>query len=112
MDPKEINEWISRAIDRGWIDPDCYVRNTNAIFDDFDTPLQLRIDGPNGHKFPPDYQCAPDEYEALLWFSERWGTHHFTAGNGTGIVTLDPWGESRTVRDGELRSKRIFRRIA
>jgi hypothetical protein len=36
---------------------------------------------------------------------------HFVVGDGV-TVDWDPYGKSRTVRDGKLVSKRIFRRIA
>jgi hypothetical protein len=33
---------------------------------------------------------------------------HFVAGDGLCHVAYDPWGVSKTVREGELRSRRVF----
>lgn len=64
-----------------------------------------------------DYQCGPGEFEILKFHHPQNGWDHFVAGNGSGIVTYDPWGavapydHSLTVSEGTLESKRRFRRI-
>lgn len=97
---------------------------TSCIEHDYCTP-QLFVNVPSGCFFvgglkvsyrdewtSRDYRCRPDELEILRWTRPRpdgeWV--HFVAGNGRGVVTYDPWhGGARTVRDGVLADKRIFR---
>jgi hypothetical protein len=62
-------------------------------------------------KEAPDYQAKPGELEVLR-FERDTGISHFVAGDGSGRVAFDPYGDSRTVREGVLASKRIFRRQA
>jgi hypothetical protein len=59
----------------------------------------------------PDRACRGREFEILKWYNPRTRLGHFTGGNGYGYVTYDPMGESITVEEGFLQSKRIFRRI-
>jgi hypothetical protein len=59
----------------------------------------------------PDTICKSREFEILDWYNPGTKKRHFTAGDGKGRVTYDPMGESITMRDGFLRSKRIFRRV-
>jgi hypothetical protein len=59
-----------------------------------------------------DYEVKPDELAIDRW--ERTtgsGTVvHFVVSDGKGGVAYDPYGDSRTVREGTLVSKRIFSR--
>ncbi len=56
----------------------------------------------------PVYVCDAGEFEALYFEHPKSGGH-FTAGDGNGNVTYDPWGVSISATEGELVSKRIFR---
>ena len=52
------------------------------------------------------YLCASGEYEMILW---RHGAYsHATAGNGNGVVTYDPLGESFSVANGVQSAKIIL----
>lgn len=64
----------------------------------------------NDRHDPPSYQCDDNEFEILKFV--KGATAHFVAGDGNGNVAYDPWGDSNTVRNGYLQSKRIFRRLA
>lgn len=55
---------------------------------------------------PAEYVCRPGEWEHLHWVAPD--AEHFTAGDGRGRVTYDPWGESETVQVGKVQDKRIF----
>jgi len=59
-----------------------------------------------------DYMATKGEQE-ILYF-ERNDTMqtvgHFVVGDGMGVVSYDPYGDSLTVKKGKLHSKRIFRR--
>lgn len=60
-----------------------------------------------------EYIAKPDEREIMRY--ERVDGmkvySHFVVGDGLGRVLWDPLGESRTVREGKLVSKRIVRRV-
>jgi len=64
-----------------------------------------------------DYKCKLDEVEVLRyeWTETKIGESkvhgHFVLGDGTGRVFFDPFGESQTVKNGKLVSKRIFRKV-
>ena len=55
----------------------------------------------------PDRMCSEKEFEILYWKHPSVGGH-FTAGDGRGRVTYDPWGVSKAATEGALISKRIF----
>jgi len=55
----------------------------------------------------PDYVCKEGEAEILLFTHGKYS--HFVVGNGSGVVTYDPWGVSICATEGELKSKRIFK---
>ena len=52
--------------------------------------------------------CEKNEREILQWYNPRTKFKHFTAGNGSGVCTYDSLGESVTVREGFVISKRVF----
>ena len=56
----------------------------------------------------PEYECKDDEVEILRF--ELGNQSHFVVGDGNGRVTYDPMGVSKTVAEGRLVSKRIFRK--
>ena len=60
------------------------------------------------------YPTKPGELEILRFERKDVGAvvGHFVVGDGSGGVAWDPFGESRTVRDGVLISKRVFYREA
>jgi len=100
-----INDLYKSFHKKGWIDEECTVLNPNAIFGflEFDVLYSDRHE-------PPTRICLADEIEILCFHHWRYG-EHFTAGDGLGRVTYDPWGVSRCATEGELVSKRIFRRL-
>jgi len=83
-----------------------YILDWEGLFNFFPSMNVLYT---NRHE-TPDRMCKEGEFEILDWFNPQRGKRHFTAGNGRGYVTYDPMGESLTVKEGFLRSKRIFRR--
>lgn len=84
-----------------------YILQWEKIFNFFP---HLEVIYTNRHE-DPSRICRGREFEILYWYNPETGLHHFTSGNGRGYVTYDSMGESVTVRDGFLESKRIFRRI-
>lgn len=84
-----------------------YITYWEKIFNFFP---HLKIIYTNKHE-DPGRLCRGREFEILDWYNPETHKRHFTAGNGRGCVTYDSMGESVTVRDGFLRSKRIFKRV-
>jgi len=95
------------ALDKKYIDPDCYVRDPGAV---------LRLAA--GEKWevrhePANYIPWENEFEILRFERKTTGTtySHFVVGDGRGGVAYDPLGKSRTVAEGKLVSKRIVRKV-
>ena len=99
-----INDLYHKIHKCGWIDGQCTILNPQAIFG----YLGMDVTYTNRHE-EPWKNCRENEIE-ILKFSSTHGDH-FVVGDGSGHVAYDPWGSSRAVRQGELESKRIFRRL-
>jgi hypothetical protein len=91
-----------------WLDEDCYVRDPAAICNFLDNTKRHRV-----VYAAADYILQPDEREILRYERKTTGTtfSHFVVGNGQGRVEWDPLGDSLTVKNGSLVSKRIVRII-
>lgn len=76
-------------------------------------PQGLCDDLPGGLKFlrreGASYFVKPGELEILEYFNPKTGVIHFVVGDGMGVCAWDPWENSRTVREGYVRSKRIYK---
>lgn len=59
------------------------------------------------------YRAGPGELEVLRYERNtgEGNRAHFVVGDGHGKIEYDPLGFSRTVKEGRLASKRIFRRL-
>ena len=57
-------------------------------------------------KFPAEYECGPGEFEIQCWYNPKTDFHHFVA---PGYDPIE--GGSRTLREGHLESKRIFKEV-
>ncbi len=68
-----------------------------------------------GHGFPLETPIGQDEIEILRFGWDPPGgaeeMAHFVVGDGKGNVAYDPYGDSLTVANGSLVSKRVFRRV-
>lgn len=93
---KDINELFDTAVSLRTMSKNSYVKDWDGLFDLFNLPVQY-----TGRHEPPEKECEDNQIE-LLHFEG-----HFTAGNGKGIVTYDPWGISNAAQ-GPLLDKRIF----
>lgn len=87
---------------RGWLTEDAFVNSPQQILNWGGVDCVYT----DQHE-PPDRVCADNEFEILYWKHPQSGGH-FTAGNGFGICTYDPWGVSKSATEGTLVSKRIF----
>lgn len=95
------------CVAEGIMDAECYVS--------FPARLLERYTGKrfNVSHAPKTTLPAPGSFEILRFERKEpgmtWG--HFVVGDGSGVVEYDPYGDSRTVREGHLASKRIIARV-
>jgi len=91
----------------GWMLQDCYILDPAAIL------KHLTGEKWGWSKEPADYETKPGELEILLYERNNGSkpVSHFVVGDGSGGLGWDPYGTSRTVAEGKVASKRIFRRI-
>jgi hypothetical protein len=107
--PPTINEKLYyEAIREGWMTQGCWVNNPSAIVNCV-TKGKPTVVYTGVHE-RPSYTCKEDEWE-ILYYKRGDSLGHFVRGDGQGNVTYDPMGESMSVKEGTLKSKRIFRRI-
>ncbi len=95
------------ALDKKYIDADFYVQDPAAL-------LQLAAGGKwDVRHESSNYMPAGSEQEILRYERKATTTTyaHFVIGDGIGRVAYDPLGESRTVAEGKLISKRIVKRV-
>jgi hypothetical protein len=85
-----------------YVREDCYVDYPERILE------MIAGGGWSVEKRPADVPTAPGELEILRY--DNAGASHFVVGDGSGGIAFDPYGDSRTVREGKLASKRIFTR--
>lgn len=105
--PIDILKAYEVAVSRGLMRPDCYVEKPADI-------LELYLPGAwDIRKEDADYVPAPEELEILRFELALTGETkaHFVVGDGLGRIAFDPYGDSRTCREGRLASKRIARRL-
>ena len=96
-----LQQTLSKRNDLPCIAYDLAVNDHDSIADYFGIPVIK-----DARFAPTTYRCAEGEYEILLW---RHGAYsHATAGNGSGVVTYDPLGESHTVAQGVQTAKIIL----
>lgn len=91
----------------GVVRDDCYVLDAGKLMSRLTQRKYDCIKAGPGHELPGDYILRPGEREILRY--ELNGEAHFVVGDGAGRVAFDPYGESRTVAEGRLVSRRIFR---
>lgn len=89
------------------IGPECYMANPQGLAN-YVAPKRIEFLG----KFERFYMCKEGEFEVCRWTNPATDFGHFVGGDGGGNVIYDPIeGGSRTVREGYLESKRIFKII-
>lgn len=100
---EEIVDKIEEFIKKKWLEEDMTVLQWEKIVEDL-TGLKTSYLGHSG----ADVVCNKNQREILQWFNKRTNFKHFTCGDGKGHCTYDPLGESVSVREGYVLSKRIF----
>lgn len=102
--PEIINTLYDKAIAAGGMNENCLILNPDVVF----KTLGLDVKYTGRHE-KPSRRCAMNEIEILKFTNPTTGFSHFVAGDGYGHVAYDSLGESVTVREGYLESKRIFK---
>lgn len=94
------------ALSEGNVQQDCFVVRPEKILSDI-TGIGWGV-----KKVTADYMPGPDELEILRFERQDVGAliGHFVVGD-KGKVSYDPYGDSKTVREGKLVSKRVFYRV-
>lgn len=107
MNAELINQIYLYFILHDWMEEDCFIKKPGEIIA-FVSGKEIEYLGWND----AGYQCVGDEFEILRFQHPDYGAH-FVAGDGSGLVTYDPYqtkyGGSATVRYGSLVNKRVFR---
>lgn len=104
IDPASVSDGMYVLFQRhGWMTDTCKILKWQEIFN----WCGVKCTYTNRHE-PPDRYCDDDEFEILCWKHPVYGWH-FTAGDGAGRCTYDPYGVSKAATEGTLISKRIFR---
>jgi len=107
---KVLEIWLKNYQEKDLL-ADSTMQNWQGVLDDF-----LAFGGPKmtylGHR-DADYVPAENERE-LLWFERPDGYRHFVLGRydrerKIDVVDWDPYKDSRTVKEGKIIGKRIFR---
>ena len=103
LDVDFIVERIREFIQKKWLEKDMTVLEWEKIVGEL-TNLSVKYLGHIG----AEVKCSKNQREILQWFNKRTNFKHFTCGDGEGHCTYDPLGESVSVREGYVLSKRIF----
>lgn len=106
IDTDALNDGYEDNVHAGWMDEDCFVLNPEKIFHYFGLAVKYY-----NCFSAPNYPTAENEVEILYFELKRMNKPtwpHFVVGDGFGHVAYDPYGVSRCVAEGVLKSKRIF----
>lgn len=76
----------------------------DKVFEYFKLPYKVSME-------KPFYKLKEGELEIQCWYNPATGIQHFVVGDGTSKPVWDPYPDSRTVREGYMISKRVFRKV-
>ena len=92
----QIIRLYDECVQKGWMASDCTILSWQDCADAYAPDAVEYL----GHK-PADYELKEDEIAIEYW---EWGTHSHFIYHG-----YDPWPNSKTRRNGTVRSLRVFR---
>ncbi len=99
-----IREVTEELIDAKLVREDLYIFDWQGVMDHLDVPVVYL-----GHR-AASYTMLPEHgFLFAHWFNPKTNLYHFTAESGDGTPTFDTMGVSRTVREGYIVSKRVFK---
>lgn len=96
----ELLKYYDTFIIRGWMDPDCYVKDPCTILKYL-----------TGKKYTVKKDVVLDPGANIIigrWYNPDTNLHHFVVMDSNNNVTYDPLGESLTVAGGAIESYRLF----
>lgn len=93
-------EEYEKSLEKNYIGEDCFVKQPAKILSDL-TGMNFTVSKQN-----KNYALEKNEYEVLYFVNDATG--HFVLGDGKGNVLFDPYGKSKTVKEGAIESKRVF----
>lgn len=100
---KQILElWIKNYQEKD-IDIESTVLDHNGVMEDLSGMLIFL------GKYDKNYLPALGEYEILEYYNPKTEIVHFVVGDGKGKCLIDPYLNSNTVKNGYVRSKRIYK---
>jgi len=100
---KQVLElWIKNYQEED-IDIESTVKDPNGLLEDLSGMLTFL------GKYDKNYLPALGEYEILEFYNPKTEIIHFVVGDGKGKCLIDPYLNSNTVKNGYVRSKRIFK---
>lgn len=107
--PLMINDLVDKFQARGFMQTDeqykCFVKEPEMILQYLG--LQAIY---VGKIEPASHTLNPDEFHIQRWKAPG-HISHFVLGARTMECGWDPWGDSRSVRDGQIMGQRVFRRL-
>jgi hypothetical protein len=101
--PNDIVKVWFKNWNEGDMDVETTILDPNGLCEDLSGKLEFM------GKYPATYMPAGNEREILRFVHPTTGMVHFVVGDGKGKCKFDPFENSRTVREGKVESKRIFR---
>jgi len=106
--PGRILQGAEELEEKGYIQKDLTVLYPERVLKYYGLRTKIVWDEEYKHYRPVDELALKGQFEILYWYNPETDLHHFTGGNGAGIRTYDPLGESITATQGHIESKRIF----
>jgi hypothetical protein len=100
----KILKEYEKALSLGYITDKLKILNPNKVFALFGLAVEYTDKWES-----KDRDCLWYEREILHFVNDN--VEHFVVGNGKGEVSFDPYGNSKTVKEGYLKDKRIFKLI-
>jgi hypothetical protein len=101
---KEVMDLWGKNFKEGDIDIESTILDPQGLCNDL--KAQLKFMG----KYPATYTPSSDELQILVYHNDITAITHFVLGDNKGSVLYDPYPNSRTVKEGKVIGKRIFKR--
>lgn len=117
---RDINplDAYAKALGEGILAEDCTVLDAGKLLSRLSGMRWTCLKAGAGHELSLDYQLKAGEREILRYErpplpgdTASTDRAHFVVGDGQCRIAWDPYGDSLTVKNGHLASRRIFRQI-
>lgn len=91
----EIVSKYREVVERGFMTEDCYIKDWVKL-------LEYLSPVPAKYKYEKSTVLKECDFFIQYWYNPQTKIHHFT------LKDYDPYGFSKTVRDGQIESYRLF----